>query len=520
MNTKTGLSQWLELIKNHFTEVTTTVTMLAGILIGVTGISSLPQTTSLLLVIVSTILVPGKWWPRITQQVELLLIKPITQPLNWWQRLIDPFKATSRLSYKLPLRNRRLEGLILLLIFLGTTAFSVSRTPGVKNEVFPSASPGNMTTCRGDGSHQALLVVVTEFDEQTTSLNFEDNIYRTLSSQSQWLGKIRVCKSEKIIADQPEAISFGEKAKAAVVIWGRSDEALYEVNIEVADWDMPDYEWRPFPTTDAKSPEFQINEPAKTRFLTEFVLSHVLYLRGDTEGALEFLSNALLPEKVRELKQHPDNDKDLANAFFLLGYLYEPDFNSAILNYSEALALDPELYPAYINRGKAYQEIGQSELAEQDYVKAVSLTKDTEPDIAAIALINLGWLKVGEDQTTAEDYFARAIILAPIKGYSQRGLARLFRWGQTESAITDFSEAVKLEPTDPYLYHFLGEAQLINNQPEEAIQTYEKAISAARWEPDDRDVMVDELRTLAEGLPPESKAAVEKIIETLLTAIQ
>lgn len=520
MNIKTGLSQWLDLIKNHITEATTTVTMLAGVLIGVTGVSSLPQTTSLLLVVVSTILLPGKWWPHITQQADLLLIKPTSQPLNFWQRLMDPFQATARKSYKLPLHNRRLEGLLLLIIFLGTSAFSLSRAPGVKAEIFPSSWPGEITACNGDGSRQALLIVVADFDEQATSLNLEDNIFRQLSSESQWLGRIRVCKTSAIITNQPEAIELGKDAKAAIVIWGQSDEALYEVNIEVAEWDMPDYEWRPFPTTDAKSPEFQMNEPAKTSFLAEFALSHVLYLRGDTDGALEFLSNALLSENVDEIKQNPGNLKDLANAFFLLGYLSEPDFDSAVKYYSEAKSLDPEIYPAYINLGIAYQEIGQIQLAMEIYEEVVYLTKDKEPDTAAIALINLAWLKAGEDQTAAEEYFSRAINLAPAKGYSQRGLARLFRWNQTEAAIADFSEAVKLESTDPYLYHFLGKAQLINNQPDDAIQTYEKAISVARWEPDDRDTMIDELRLLAKGVSPESEAAIEKIIEELLTAIQ
>jgi tetratricopeptide (TPR) repeat protein len=327
-----------------------------------------------------------------------------------------------------------------------------------------------------------------------------------------------VCQTDKIITDQPEAIEFGKKAKAAVVIWGRSDEALYEVNIEIAEWDLPEYEWRPFPVSEAKSSEFQMKEPSRTGFLTEFILSQLLYLRGDTSGARDLLSEALSSEQVDELKQNPDNLKDLADAYFLLGYFYDSDTNMAIKYYSKALDLDNTLYPAYINRGKAYEQNEQPELALEDYKKVVLLTKDSEPDVAAKALINLAWLYANIDQAIAEGYFTEAIALDPVKGYPQRGQARLFRWQQKKQAIEDFSEALKLEKTDPYLYHFLGKAQLINNQPEDAIQTYENAISAARWEPDDRDIMIDELRLLADGLSPELRTAIEEIVNLLKSA--
>lgn len=503
------MSQWHELVKNHITEVTTTVTILIGFAIGITGVSptSLPQTTSMLLVIVSAIILLGKWWPRISKQAELLLIKPAGTPLSWLERSIDPFRTASRLSYRLPLRNRYVEGVLFLITILGTTAFSVFRVPAAIREVFPSASPAAMMACKGDGSSKSMLIVVADFHEQTTSLNFEDHIYQLLASRSQWMGRIRVCRAEKIIEDQNQAIELGENAKAAVVIWGRSDEALYEVNIEVAEWDMPEYEWRPFPTSEARTAAFQTSEPFRTGFLTEYILSDLMYMRGDTSGARDLLSKALSPEEVEKLKDNPENDEDLAEAYFLLGYYYDfsassdPDLDLAIEYYSQALNIDDSLYSAHLNRGKAYQRNQQNELALEDYKTAASLTRDSRPDLAAAALDNAAWLTAETDPILANGFFEQAIALDPLKGYTQRGLARLFTWNQPDQASDDFSKALEFEETDPYLYHFLGEAQLINNRPDEATQTYKKAIAIAEWEPGDRDAMIDGLRILVEKYP-------------------
>jgi tetratricopeptide (TPR) repeat protein len=42
-------------------------------------------------------------------------------------------------------------------------------------------------------------------------------------------------------------------------------------------------------------------------------------------------------------------------------------YYAAILNYSRALELDPDLYGAYLNRGVAYERLGRTALAMQDF---------------------------------------------------------------------------------------------------------------------------------------------------------
>ena len=248
-----------------------------------------------------------------------------------------------------------------------------------------------------------------------------------------------------------------------------------------------------------------------------------MYLRGDTKAGRELLANTLSSEQINELKKNPENKEDISEAYFLLGYFYdtsvslEPDLNLAIEYYSKTLDIDDTYYSAYLNRGKAYQNNKQYEQAVEDYKTAASLTKNSRPDLASAALINAAWIYADTDSTLANDFFAQAITLDPVKGYTQRGLARLFTWKRSDQAIEDFSEALTLDKSDPYLYHFLGEAQLINDQPEDAIQTYQKEISAAEWEPDDRDSIIDDLRTLAQSYP-NTDQTVMRIIQILKSA--
>jgi tetratricopeptide (TPR) repeat protein len=514
--------QWVQRIKGHIQEIISLVGLIIGYSMAVTGQSPSPwpQTTAVVIVIVSTLFLWGQWWPRISRQSSLLLLGSAAAQISWLESLIDPFRASSLHSYSLPLNHRRLEGGILSVLTLGALALSFNRLAAVAVEIFPSTLPIPMT-CVGDGSSQALRIVIAEFNKVGNSPLLEDRLYDQLSNHSKWMGGVHVCRIDQVIRNQDEAVELGKRAIAALVVWGRSDPALYEVNIEIAEWDLPDVELRRFPTAEAMTPEFQLREPLRTSFLAEFILSELLYARGDTLAARELLNAALRSAVDEGLDQAAENLDDLAIGYFLLGYLYDeftsssPDLDLAVEHYTDALDLDDTLYSAYINRGKAYENNGQPELAIADYEIGASLAADYEPSLAAAALINLAWLYVASDQSLAEDYFAQAILLDPKEGYTQRGLARLSTWQQA-LAIEDFSKALALDNADPYLYHFLGQAQLINNQPEDAIKTYEKAITAANWQPGDRDNLVIDLRTLEKD--PKLIQAVTFIIDKLESA--
>ena len=83
-------------------------------------------------------------------------------------------------------------------------------------------------------------------------------------------------------------------------------------------------------------------------------------------------------------------------------------------------------------------------------------------------------------------------------------------------AIEDFSKALEINNTDPYLYDALGRAQLLDKQPEEALRTYQKAIAAADWQPGDKDSLIDSLRAM--GKDPTPNQVVTLIINELESA--
>jgi Flp pilus assembly protein TadD len=51
------------------------------------------------------------------------------------------------------------------------------------------------------------------------------------------------------------------------------------------------------------------------------------------------------------------------------------DFNTAIINYTKAIELDPKNANAYRNRGIAYKALGKTKEADADFAKAKALQK-------------------------------------------------------------------------------------------------------------------------------------------------
>ena len=80
-------------------------------------------------------------------------------------------------------------------------------------------------------------------------------------------------------------------------------------------------------------------------------------------GNLPFLLLRCGPE--RRIMQA---DLTRGNMYFELG-----QYERAIQDYDEAIRLDPEYANAYYNRGIAYGNLGQQELADRDFARAKSL---------------------------------------------------------------------------------------------------------------------------------------------------
>jgi tetratricopeptide (TPR) repeat protein len=256
---------------------------------------------------------------------------------------------------------------------------------------------------------------------------------------------------------------------------------------------------------------FQMHERAQIGFVTEFTLSEVLYLEGRIEQARETLAGALKFAEQQGLDK--DNPKELARAYFFLGFLYiaipsqdNSDLEQAVVAYTETIRLDPTFHVAHINRAMAYSLMGMKDEAMAEYTALI----ESESPMTLDAYLLRAALQ--PTRALAEHDLAAAIELNPLQGLAARGRQSLYRWNDPEGAIPDLQQALQLNSSDPYLYHHLGYAQLRTVQTEAAMQTYHDA--KPHLTPDALRMMTTTLEQMAES-EPDLREAIAVILQTL-----
>jgi len=143
------------------------------------------------------------------------------------------------------------------------------------------------------------------------------------------------------------------------------------------------------------------------------------------------------------------------------------DYNRAIADYSRAIQLDPTVTQSYVGRGCAYGAAGDDSRALADFNEAIQLDpKDGK------AYYNRGLAyAVKDDMTQALADFNQAIQLDPndADAYNNRG--RCYgRKGDYDKALADFSQALRLNPMDAKTYYNRGGV-------DEAMGDFDKALT-------------------------------------------
>ena len=131
-------------------------------------------------------------------------------------------------------------------------------------------------------------------------------------------------------------------------------------------------------------------------------------------------------------------------------------YQSAIIDFDEAIKLKPDFAEAYVTRGTAKSQLGTYKSAIVDFDEAIHLKPET-----------------------VESDFHLAYI------YSNRGLAKS-NSGAYKSAIVDFDEALRLNPDDAQTYNNRGQAKFLLGIYKSAIDDFNEAIrlepgSAEAW---------------------------------------
>jgi tetratricopeptide (TPR) repeat protein len=147
-------------------------------------------------------------------------------------------------------------------------------------------------------------------------------------------------------------------------------------------------------------------------------------------------------------------------------------FPLAITYFDSALMLEPKGADYYVNRGIAKEGLGDT-TARADYLKALTLDPNH-----GIAQHNLSVLKSRKgDKAAAEDMLSDMIEgdSTMYYAYVQRGYQRL-EAGYYKGAVADYTEALRLDQTDPELYMARGIAREKQKDYEGAFSDYTKAI--------------------------------------------
>ncbi|AOW99810.1 hypothetical protein BJP34_10410 [Moorena producens PAL-8-15-08-1] len=150
------------------------------------------------------------------------------------------------------------------------------------------------------------------------------------------------------------------------------------------------------------------------------------------------------------------------------------DFETAILNYQNALQLSPSgPVEVYKNLGDALSQKQKFSEAITAYTEALKLQPDHEQVYFRLGSAQL----MQQDLNGAIASYQKGIELSVEQAWMYRMLGQAFQYqGNLESAIATYTKAIALQPDHAITYILLGNAHLLADHLELAMANYNKAI--------------------------------------------
>lgn len=163
------------------------------------------------------------------------------------------------------------------------------------------------------------------------------------------------------------------------------------------------------------------------------------YNVGDRDGALTDCNAALVPSRTGAVTA-------MLYEYRGLIYLERKDYRAAILDYTEAIRLQPQLVTAHNNRAFAKVQLGDLDGAAEDYGSAIALDPGT-----ATAYNGRGWVRAQKgDRVGALADYRKALEITPGFPVAQRNLDDLLKQ-MAESGAAPQAPAASLPPPPPAL---------------------------------------------------------------------
>jgi predicted O-linked N-acetylglucosamine transferase (SPINDLY family) len=195
------------------------------------------------------------------------------------------------------------------------------------------------------------------------------------------------------------------------------------------------------------------------------------YKRANAKNRLGRWESALL-DYDRAIAINPGYANAYCNRGTVLERLHR--WGEALDSYDRAIALDPGDCLAYYNRGSVLKELDRLDEALVNYDRAIALKDDY-----AEAYINRGYvLQELERHEAAVASFDRSIEIKALYAEAFRGRGTsLLILRRFEAAISSFNKAIELNATCAEAYHGRGQAEFALRQFEAAISSYDRAIA-------------------------------------------
>ena len=163
-----------------------------------------------------------------------------------------------------------------------------------------------------------------------------------------------------------------------------------------------------------------------------------------------------------------------ADYFWWRGHVYaaKGQYDRAIADYDEAIRLDPKDVVNFHSRGLAYRHNGQFDRAIADFDELLRL----DPQNASNFWLRGGaYSAKGENERAVADYsMAQRLFHIGLK-FPGGGLGH-WEQDQYERAITDYDDAIKLDPKEASFFALRGRAYNATKEYYSAIADYDEAI--------------------------------------------
>lgn len=395
-------------------------------------------------------------------------------PPAWWQR----FRYTPWVFYPTVV-------LTILVTVAGLVAGLISAGADFGGATQQLQEWGLLRTFPPESEGEILIVIATfRHSEGVLDTEIHNEICRAIQEAAAELNlshlRVEVEPTTLTADDRAGAEKLGKRYNASMVIWGADTGVRVTVNFlnfKQPGFDAAEVQINETERTQLANPESYTSLltedlPGQLTFLSLFAIGQSYYIEGAYTDSIRVIERA-----VGSLAQNTKSPVGLAEAYFRLGWLYQKvmgDSGQAIVNYSRAIILDPNLVAAYSNLGVAHYAQGDLVSAITNYTSIVELLR---PDYAP-AYNNRGVARYAQgDLGGAITDYNRAIELNPdyAEAYYNRGNAHKAQ-GDLQSAIADYDQSIELDPDYAKAYNNRGNTYRALGDSERATADYGQAI--------------------------------------------